>query len=97
VFGWLGWLWHALVVNQPVWISNISNLTSITTLGALGALYKKFLCEQHRCWRIGSHRVDGTTYRTCGKHTTATVHAHLSRKHAERRPAQHAFLNDDAS
>jgi hypothetical protein len=97
VFGWLRSVWDALVIHQPNWISNVSNLTSITTLGALGALYKKFLCEQRRCWRIGSHRVDGTTYRTCGRHTTAIVHADLTSKHARRRPSQHAFLNDEAS
>jgi hypothetical protein len=87
------WVWNELVTNQPAWISNLSNLTSITTLGAIAAMYKKFNCEQRHCWRIGHHKVEGTTYRTCGKHTTAAVHETLQQKHAHKRPDQHAFLH----
>ena len=87
------WLWHELVTNQPAWISNLSNLTSITVFGALVGFYKKFNCNQRGCWCLGHHKVEGTTYRTCGRHVTAEVHRALYERHARKRPEQHAFLN----
>lgn len=86
-------VWNWLFVNQPTWVSNVSNLTSITVLGAVIGLYKRFNCNQPRCWRVGHHKVDGTTYRTCTKHTTIGFHSALQKKHAKERPEQHALLN----
>jgi hypothetical protein len=90
------WLWHELVTKQPAWISNLSNLTSITVFGALVGMYKKFNCSQHGCWRVGHHKVEGTTYRTCGRHVTAEVHQALFERHALKRPEQHRFLNGES-
>jgi len=87
------WLWHELVTNQPAWVSNVSNLTSITVFGALVGFYKKFNCNQRGCWRVGHHKVEGTTYRTCGRHVTAAIHQALFERHARKRPEQHRFLN----
>jgi len=86
-------IWNWLFVNQPIWVSNVSNLTSITVFGAVIGLYKKFNCNQPKCWRIGHHKVEGTTYRTCSKHTTLEVHSALQKKHAKERPEQHKLLN----
>jgi hypothetical protein len=62
--------------------------------GALG-LYalRKFNCKQKRCPRIGRHAVQGTTYHTCARHTTAPVHEKLFAQHAQQRPDQHDLLN----
>lgn len=86
-------IWNWLFVNQPTWVSNLSNLTSITVLGAVIGMYKKFNCNQSGCWRVGHHKVEGTTYRTCSKHTTLKFHTALQQKHAKKRPEQHRFLN----
>ncbi len=86
-------IWHWLFFNQPLWVSNLSNLTSITVLGAIIGLYKRFNCNQSRCWRIGRHRVEGTTYRTCAKHTTLEYHTGLQKRHAKKYPKQHEFLS----
>ncbi|MGH7156849.1 MAG: hypothetical protein ACREGG_01940 [Candidatus Saccharimonadales bacterium] len=85
-------VWNWLFVNQPTWVSNVSNLTSITVLGVVVGLYKRFNCNQPRCWRIGHHKVDGTTYRTCSKHTTLEYHTALQKQHAVKHPKQHEFL-----
>lgn len=85
----LNWLF----VNQPTWVSNVSNLTSITVFGAVIGLYRRFDCSQASCWRIGLHKVDGTTYRTCAKHATIELHSALQSKHAKKRPEQHKLLN----
>jgi hypothetical protein len=86
-------IWNFLFINQPTWISNLSNLTSITVFGAVLGLYKRFNCEKTHCFRIGRHKVDGTTYRTCTKHLTREIHAALQQKHAKKYPEQHKFLN----
>jgi hypothetical protein len=88
-----------LFVNQPTWISNLSNLTSITILSVVLAFLKKFNCESSkrvtgdRCWRVATHPVSGTTYRTCSHH----VHheAVLQADHASKRPVAHAHLNPE--
>jgi len=50
-------------------------------------------CAEQHCYRPGTHTVEGTTYRTCGKHTTIPVHAELVKRHADKRPEQHKLLN----
>jgi len=61
----------------------------------LGMLYglRKFNCSQKGCPRVGKHKVEGTTYRTCTRHTTVSVHKKLAEKHAVERPEQHELLN----
>lgn len=86
-------IWNWLFINQPTWISNLSNLTSITIFGALIGFYKRFNCNQAKCWRIGRHKVDGTTYHTCAKHTTIKFHSALQKKHTKERPEQDKLLN----
>jgi hypothetical protein len=86
-------IWNEVLINQPVWVSNLSNLTSITVLGAVIGLYRRFNCNQHMCLRIGRHKVDGTTYHTCAKHLTDEFHSALQKQHAHKHPEQHRFLN----
>lgn len=38
-------------------------------------------------------KVEGTHFKTCHKHSTASHHAFLKQLHAEKHPEQHAFLN----
>ena len=61
----------------------------------LGMLYglRKFNCSEKRCPRIGKHKVEGTTYRTCSKHTTVLVHVRLMDRHAVERPEQHELTS----
>jgi hypothetical protein len=86
-------VWHWLITDQPAWVSNVSNLTAVTVFGALLGLWKRFNCNQRRCWRIGHHRVEGTTYRTCAKHATLRDHTALRERHARERPEQHELMN----
>jgi hypothetical protein len=90
-------LWNTVFINQPTWVSNVSNLTSITIFGAVISMYRRFNCNQPKCWRIGRHKVAGTTYHTCSKHATIEYHTALQQKHAKERPEQHKLLNPSKS
>lgn len=89
-------IWHWLNNAWPNWAGNLSTATSITTLGLFAGLYKKFNCQSskkvtgERCWRIATHPVPGTSYRTCHHHMD---HAEALRAdHAVKRPRAHAHL-----
>lgn len=86
-------LWHQVVGTQWVWINDLSNLTVFGLLVSIFGLYKHHNCTEKGCWRIGHHTVEGTTYKTCHKHTTENVHMKLFLHHSEKRPEQHALLN----
>ncbi|HVU74528.1 MAG TPA: hypothetical protein VHE83_16300 [Mycobacteriales bacterium] len=40
----------------------------VPLFGGLYLLARKHNCHVHRCWRIGRHPVDGTSYVTCRTH-----------------------------
>lgn len=67
--------------------------SGITTGLAMAYALRKLNCKVKRCPRIGRHSVQGTTYHTCSKHTTADKHADLHALHAQVRPDQHDLLN----
>jgi len=56
-------------------------------------ILRKLHCAETLCFRPGRHEVDGTTFRTCRKHTTKPVHERLRNRHAVKFPEQHAHLN----
>lgn len=87
-----GWdfLWWPMTGRWYAFTSSFGS--DLTELAVVGVVYKHFRC--HSCWRIARRQVAGTTYRTCWRHTTAAHHARLVEKHARKRPATHAFLND---
>jgi hypothetical protein len=71
-----------------------SNLIASALCFALGyaAALRKLKCNQPRCYRFGTEKVPGTTFRTCHHHTTAAHHAALYQAHSEKRPDQHQYL-----
>lgn len=83
------WVWTDLYV--PVW----PNIAASAILAV--AVLRRFNCRQKWCWRLGLHKVSGTTYRTCRHHTTGRHHATLFARHAARFPEQHAHLNKQAT
>lgn len=84
----LNWLF----VHQPSVVGNVSNLTVFALLGTFARAYLKIKCKS--CMRIALHKVTGTVYRTCVKHTTVDHHDMLRVKHAEEHPEQHELLNE---
>jgi hypothetical protein len=54
-------------------------------------LYKKDKCAS--CWRPGVHRVEGTHYRTCHKHSNSVDHKKLREQHRRKYPVEHKLLN----
>lgn len=82
-----------LLLHQPSIIGNISNLTVFGLLGAVIRAYFKVKCQS--CRRIALHKVGGTTYRTCTRHTTIAHHAELHQQHAIDHPEQHELLNKE--
>jgi hypothetical protein len=68
VFDWLynagRWTWH-----DPDGYNFISGpLADITLLGGGYVFVRRHNCHAKRCWRVGRHAVDGTTYVVCRKH-----------------------------
>jgi hypothetical protein len=86
-------IWNYLLVNQPVWISNVSNLTSFAIFGGIVSIYKSRKCSS--CWRPAHHPVAGTHYKTCHKHSSVAWHAKLHQDHSEKYPDEHHLLNKD--
>ena len=82
---WSHWIWDDFWT--PVW----PNIAASALLGL--AIVRRLNCKQQWCWRIGLHKVEGTTYRTCRHHTTGRHHDALFALHAARYPEQHAHLN----
>lgn len=91
---------YAIALPHTAWLvytglirSDVPNV--IQVLSGIAAVWaiRKFNCSQRGCLRLGFHRVDGTTYRTCRHHLTAEHHAALKERHAERHPEAHKVLN----
>lgn len=77
------------------WSGFGSDLGELTIIGALLAGYKHHNCAVKGCPRFGTHKVDGTKYKTCHKHTTLSWHAKLQQDHSDKFPEQHKLLNLD--
>jgi hypothetical protein len=58
-------------------------------------LKKMLVCQEKWCFRIGHHKVEGTHYKTCPKHSTAEIHKKWQHKHNAKYPEQHEFLKKD--
>lgn len=72
------------------WSGFGSDLGEITLIGMGITWYKHHKCTS--CWRLAKHKVEGTSYATCHKHTTLTDHTELQAKHLMAFPEQHKFL-----
>lgn len=82
-----------MIVYNWLFRSDLPNIIQVTSGVLLLYALRKFNCNEKRCLRIGTHKVEGTTYRTCHKHTTIPVHARLIGRHSEKRPEAHRLLN----
>jgi hypothetical protein len=65
--------------------------SAILGLAIFWRLYKKDKCSN--CWRPGIHKVEGTHYFTCHRHTNKLDHKELFKLHASKYPAEHDLLN----
>ena len=54
--------------NYNFWSGFGSDLSEIAIAGALFGVVRKYNCHVKRCWRIGRHPVDGTTFVVCRRH-----------------------------
>ena len=64
-----------------------SDLGELTLIGGLLAVYKRHNCHVKRCPRIAKHKVDGTPYVVCFRHSPHDVPTHadvLDAHHAAR-------------
>ena len=73
----LHWLGHILGLDDAAgawylwWSGAGSDLGELGIAGALIATYRRHTCHvgsPRFCWRLGTHPIDGTVYRACGRH-----------------------------
>jgi hypothetical protein len=66
-----GWLLHVAGVDDPAsnWYGFWSGFGSdLGELAAVGVLLRRFNCHVRGCWRLGRHRLPGTSYVICHRH-----------------------------
>jgi len=87
------------LLSWPYGLGLITNIAASIVCAVVGWfwLLRKIHCSEPHCFRPGRHPVEGTTFRTCQKHTTQEVHERLHKVHAEKFPEQHAHLNSGAA
>ena len=82
--------WHSIVLG--VFFNTVAGFVYAAVL--YFAVFKKMLvCREKWCFRLGHHKVEGTHYRTCPKHTNQEVHTRLQHQHFARHTEAHKFLN----
>lgn len=70
---WHGVL-HFLGIDNPAgpwyawWSGAGSDLGEIVLVGGFWAGIRRLNCHEHRCWRVGRHKVEGTPFVVCRKH-----------------------------
>ena len=84
--------WQSLIIG--LWFNVAAGFIYAIIL-YLAVFKKMYVCEGKWCFRIGHHRVKGTHYKTCPKHTTDKDHKILIAKHKRKHPEAHKFLNQD--
>ena len=70
------WHWievHTGSVNESgpyygFWSGFGSDLGELALLGSIAAVWRHHNCGVQGCWRIGRHRVAGTTHTVCRRH-----------------------------
>jgi hypothetical protein len=55
---------------------------------------KMLICKETWCFRPGHHKVEGTHYKTCPKHTTKEIHDKWKIQHKKDYPEAHKFLKE---
>lgn len=91
---WLQWtgVWNEAGPWYGFW-SGIAGC--LTYLGVVLVVYRLFRCKS--CLRPAfHHKVPGTSYRTCSKHSTIAHHAKLLAKHRAKYP-NHITHNQEAA
>lgn len=86
------WLLHFLGLDSAsgpaylAWSGAGGDLGELAIAGALIAVIRRHNCHAARCWRIGRHKVPGTDFICCARHTPggAPTHAHILALHAAR-------------
>lgn len=74
------------------WSGFGSDFGEVSILSAMYLWYNHRKCVS--CRRIAKYEVEGTGWKTCHKHLTATHHDRLHAEHAVKHPEQHAMLNN---
>lgn len=94
------WLPHVLGIDDvsgrwyAFWSGFAGILERLIELAVIAfILLRHHNCHVARCWRIGRHQVDGTSFTVCRRHSPVPppTHAHilaLHRQHAARLAAQ---------
>lgn len=60
---------HYTGYSNPGWAALWGGFISdIPIIAGIWMLARKHNCHTHRCWRLGKHAVEGTSYITCRKH-----------------------------
>ena len=75
---WLSLVWHWIEIHTGTvnesgpyygfWSGFGSDLGEVTILGAVAVGLKHVNCHDKGCWRIITHKVDGTPFKACRKH-----------------------------
>ena len=73
-------------------IAGFINSIVIGVLAYFIILKKMLVCKEDWCFRFGHHKVEGTHYKTCPKHTNAEVHNRLQKAHRDKHPKADKFL-----
>lgn len=70
----LWWLLHVMGVDDLTgpwygfWSGLGSDLGELAIVAGLISIYTRHNCHVRRCWRIGRHPVEGTTFVVCRRH-----------------------------
>jgi len=85
-----------VILSWPYGLGLVTNIAASIACALAGWfwLLRKLHCSEPHCFRPGRHPVKGTTFRTCHKHTTKSVHDRLYELHSVKYPEQHAHLRD---
>jgi hypothetical protein len=85
------WLLHFLGLDSAsgpaylAWSGFGGDLSELAIVAALLTVVRRHNCHAKRCWRIGRHKVPGTDFTCCAKHTPggAPTHARILALHRE--------------
>ena len=83
------WLQHFLGLDNAsgtaylAWSGFGGDLAELAIVGGLLTIVRRHNCHAKRCWRVGRHKVPGTEFICCSRHTPggAPTHAHILAMH----------------
>lgn len=94
-------IWHWLAIMTGIdnesgrvyafWSGFGSDMGEITIIGGAYAIYRKHKCQEHKCWRLAKHKVEGTPYTACRRHHPGIpdrpARGQIARAHADAQAA----------